>query len=128
MKKNTLLFLLMILTPIIAIGQVSFTTQSISVSGTDLAAVDMNGDNLDDLVGVTSSTITIYYQQPDGTFNSSSYSIDGDYSPSWSLAAGDYNADGFNDLIWGDSSGAQVFRYDPSATGAGRAWAARRAS
>ena len=119
MKKNTLFLILIILTPIIAIGQVSFTTQSVSVSGTDLATVDMNGDNLDDLVGVTTSTITIYYQQPDGTFNVSSYSIDADYPPSWSLAAGDYNADGFNDLVWGSSTGAQVLRYDPSATGTG---------
>lgn len=119
MKKNTLFLLLMMAMPIIVIGQVSFTTQSISVAGTDLATVDMNGDNLDDLVGVTSSTITIHYQQPDGTFSVSSYSIDADYSPSWSLAAGDYNADGFNDLVWGSSTGAQVLRYDPSATGTG---------
>ena len=84
MKKNTLLLLLMMVMPIMAIAQISFTTQSISVAGTDLATVDMNGDNLDDLVGVTTSTVTIFYQQPDGTFSESNFSIDADYSPSWS--------------------------------------------
>ncbi len=118
MKNTTLLFKIMCLLPVFAMAQVTFVEDDVSVSGTDLALVDMNGDGLDDLVGVTSSLIQIHYQQSDGSYVVVNHDVDnGTYSPSWSLAVGDYNDDGFNDLVWGSSSGAHVVRYDPSATG-----------
>jgi hypothetical protein len=90
---------------------VSFTTANLSTDGTDRGAVDMNGDFLDDIVGVSQTDICINYQQPNGTFAKVSYSVDNSqYSAAWSLAAGDYNRDGYNDLVYGNSNGSQVVR------------------
>ncbi len=113
MKKITSLFALIIAFSF-SEAQVSFNTQSVSVSGTDLAVIDMNNDQRDDLVGVTTSQIQIHYQQANGSFSITNYPISATYGPSWSLAAGDYNADGFIDLVWGSTSGAHVYRANGS--------------
>jgi 3'-phosphoadenosine 5'-phosphosulfate sulfotransferase len=96
---------------------ISFTSTTISAPGSDRGAVDMNGDFLDDIVSVSTSLITINYQQPDGSFIKTSYPIAGTYSASWSMAAGDYDRNGYNDLVYGNSSGAHVVKADDTGTG-----------
>ena len=66
----------------------------------------MNGDFLDDIVGVSSTNINVLVQEENGTFTSKDYpTSDVQYLPGWSLAAGDFNADGYNDLLYGSSYG-----------------------
>lgn len=94
---------------ITSFAQVSFTASSalnpISGSSYEDCVVDMNGDYLDDVVRITSSsTMYIDFQQEDGTFTQTQYSIDVETLPSWSICAGDLNGDGLNDLLLGGGS------------------------
>ncbi|MFC4634926.1 FG-GAP-like repeat-containing protein [Dokdonia ponticola] len=87
-------------------GQLTFTAQGVSTSGSRLAVVDMNGDFLDDLVSVTATNININYQLEEGGFNTVDIATTpANYTPSWSLAAGDIDGNGFNDLLYGGGSG-----------------------
>lgn len=96
---------------------ISFTTASISAPGSDRGAVDMNGDFLDDIVSISTSTITINEQQSGGGFIQKSYASGGTYSASWSMAAGDFDRNGYNDLVYGNSSGAHVVKANSTGTG-----------
>lgn len=96
---------------------ISFTSASISAPGSDRGAVDMNGDFLDDVVSVSTTSITVNTQQPNGSFVNTSYSTNGTYSASWSMAAGDYDRNGYNDLVYGNSSGAHVVKANSNGTG-----------
>jgi ASPIC and UnbV/Secretion system C-terminal sorting domain/FG-GAP-like repeat len=96
---------------------ISFTTASISAPGSDRGAVDMNGDFLDDIVSISTSTITINEQQSGGGFVQKSYASGGTYSASWSMAAGDFDRNGYNDLVYGNSSGAHVVKANSTGTG-----------
>jgi len=96
---------------------VSFTSSSISAPGSDRGVVDMNGDFLDDVVSVLSSSVTVNAQQPDGSFVKTTYPTDGTYSASWSMAAGDFDRNGYNDLVYGNSSGAHVVKANSTGTG-----------
>lgn len=85
--------------------------QSLTLTGSyKICVVDMNGDFLDDLVGVHNNKIHVLYQNADGTFTSAMLTTPGNITnmPSWSMAAGDYNKDGFNDLLLGGGSGATL--------------------
>lgn len=113
MKKITFL---MLLVPLMSLGQVTFTSQSVSMTGKKWGYVDMNNDLLDDLIGVSSSKIEIHYQQTNGSYNAVDYSISGLYSPSWSMAIADYDANGYNDFVWGNSSGANILKANSSGT------------
>lgn len=80
--------------------------------------VDMNGDYLDDLLGVTGSAIRIHYQNTDGTFSYTDYPTETTANiPSWSIAAGDFNKDGFNDLMYGSSNGVTFAKSNSTDTG-----------
>ncbi len=85
----------------------SFTPVAITDGGSNLAIVDMNGDFLDDLVQVSSSTgLHITYQEEDGTLTPVAIpNTVSNYYPSWSLAAGDLDGNGYNDLMYGNGSG-----------------------
>jgi hypothetical protein len=92
-----------------ASAQVTFTTSndlnSISGSSYEDCVVDMNGDYLDDVVRITStSTMYIDYQQEGGGFVQTQFDIDVETLPSWSICAGDINGDGLNDLLLGGGS------------------------
>jgi len=86
-------------------SQVTFTNMSellqpVSGSYGNLAS-DMNGDNLDDIVRVTSEGIYIDYQQVDGTFLGAYFAMSIQNLPSWSICAADIDDNGYNDLCLG---------------------------
>nr|WP_294936635.1 FG-GAP-like repeat-containing protein [uncultured Flavobacterium sp.] len=89
---------------------ISFTPQSITLSGTyKNCVVDMNGDNLDDIVGVSPNDIQILYKNngtPGFAAPTTIPITNAPNMPSWSIAAGDYNKDGYNDLLLGGGNGA----------------------
>lgn len=79
------------------------------VAGYKMCVVDMNGDYLDDIVGVSGDKITIMYQLPEGGFNTVNIPVVSTaYMPSWSLAAGDWDGNGYNDLLYGGGSGVTL--------------------
>ncbi len=71
--------------------------------------VDMNGDYLDDIVVVQFNSMTIFYQQEDGSFSERVFNWNFNALPSWSITAGDINGDGFNDLVLGDGEKVGFF-------------------
>ena len=92
-------------------SRINFTQQPISVGGYDLAIVDMNGDFLDDIVGVSSTNINIQQQNPDGSFTNINVATpNADYLPTWSMAAADFDANGKTDLLYGAGSGVTFMK------------------
>ena len=85
------------------IPAIAFTPVQLSGWGTKLGVVDMNSDNLDDIVSVTSEKgLQITYQQPDGSLMMEEVpsEIPGVF-PTWSMVAGDITGNGYNDLVFG---------------------------
>jgi hypothetical protein len=101
-------------------SQRTFSSQSISTSGTRMGVADMNGDFLDDIITIPGSNgnynLNIYYQQANGTFVTGNYFPGANRSPTWSLAAGDFDGNGYNDIVFGDSSGCNVIRANANGT------------
>ncbi|MDI9256642.1 FG-GAP-like repeat-containing protein [Flavobacterium sedimenticola] len=101
--------------------RLSFTTQAVPgiTGGYNNCVVDMNGDFLDDIVSAISTTqLAISYQQPGGTFTTTTYTVaNTSVLPSWSIAAGDYDNNGFNDLIYGSGSGVVFLKANSTGTG-----------
>ncbi len=94
---------------------ITYTTQTISTinSNYNICVVDMNGDHLDDIVGVSQNNLRVHLQGAGGTFNVVDYPIaEGGNQPTWSMAAGDYNRDGHTDLVLGSGSGLSIWRSD----------------
>lgn len=109
--KKLLLILICLLTVGIAYPQLTFTTSVVPSSGNSMAVVDMNGDHLDDIVSVTSTTIQILQQLTTGGFMEINITTTpADYPASWSLAAADYDANGYTDLLYGAGSGVTFMR------------------
>ncbi len=100
-------------------GTVAFNTQGLpGISGSTYAAVDMNGDFLDDVVSVTSSNINIVQQLPGGGWEAHNYFTGVVQHPaSWSLAAGDIDGNGFNDLQYGQNGGVTFMLANEDGTG-----------
>lgn len=90
---------------IAANAQISFTYSSLATGSatSPMAAADMNGDHLDDVVGSDGAQITIAYQLPGGGFSLISFPNAQNPAPQ-SICAGDLDNNGFNDLCIGDSS------------------------
>lgn len=75
-------------------------------SNYNMCIVDMNGDHLDDIVGVSNNNMRVHFQNSGGGFTVTDFPIAGtSYMPGWSLCAGDLNKDGYNDLLLGSSNG-----------------------
>ena len=93
-------------------GAISFSNHSVSTSGTMRAAVDMNSDQLDDIVSVSSENVNINVQQADGSFEVLNLSTPyADHTPSWSLCAGDIDNNGYNDLLYAGGGGVTFMFY-----------------
>lgn len=98
---------------------ITFTASVIpGLGGTyGLATTDMNGDFLDDLVTVNSSSVQIGYQQAGGTFNVVTIPTSATtYQPSWSMAIGDIDKNGFNDMLYGSGSGVTFMKANATGT------------
>lgn len=101
-----------------AFGQISFTPEFIDTNRSDRAVVDMNGDFLDDIVSVATSSVQIFYQQADGSFiEEILFTSPADNLPSWSLAAADYDGNGYTDLLYGGGNGVTIMRANNSGDG-----------
>jgi hypothetical protein len=99
--------------------RISYTPQNISTinSSYNLCVVDMNGDRIDDIVGVSANNLKIHFQGTNGAFTNTNFPITGISSmPSWSLAAGDYNKDGYNDLILGGGNAVTFWKSNSTGT------------
>jgi len=99
-------------------AQVTFTTTSISTNGSTRGAADMNNDNLDDIISVSSSNVNINYQLPEGGFNVVNIpTTAANNQASWSMAAADFDSNGYTDLLYGGGSGVTFMRANDSGTG-----------
>ena len=112
-----LLFLLTLTAGFTVSAQVSFSTQSIGTNYTNRGIVDMNGDNLDDIISISTNKIQMFIQQTDGTFEEREVTTtNANNTPSWSLAAADYDRNGFTDLLYGGGSGVTFMRANTDGT------------
>lgn len=105
-----------------ATAQVNFTNMNSLLQGTvggsiRDCAVDMNGDNLDDVVRVTNGGIYVDYQQPDGSFNGIFYPMNIQNMPNWSICAADIDANGFTDLLFGNGTRVSFVMANDDGTG-----------
>lgn len=99
--------------------QVSFTPNSTILSGGSIedCAVDMNGDYLDDIVLINDGSLNISYQQADGSYTQSTYTVPMQNTPSWSVCAGDLDGNGYNDLLFGGGSRVSFLIANDNGTG-----------
>ncbi len=96
---------------------VTFTTQSISTTGTNRAVVDMNADFLDDIVSINATNINIQYQLIGGGFQEVNITTsEADFTPGWSLAAADFDGNGYTDLLYGSGSGVTFMKANSDGT------------
>lgn len=117
MKKG--LFAASLLCSSFAMAQISFSSgTNVSVGANYVrATVDMNGDYLDDIVGINSSSIVILYQQTNGTFTSTTINTSMvTNTPDWSMAVGDFDKNGFNDIIYGGGGGVSFMKANATGT------------
>lgn len=99
---------------------VTFSVSTVSITGSQRAAVDMNGDFLDDVVSIEDTNINIFYQQATGGLSTTPTNIAttrADFFPSWSLAAADYDKNGYTDLLYGGQNGVTFMKANATGTG-----------
>ena len=88
---------------------VDFTPHSITLNGSAFCVVDADGDNLDDVIGISSTNLNFHMQQQGGGFTVSNVTTpQADYAASWSMCAGDLDNNGFVDFLYGGGGGATV--------------------
>ncbi|MBL7940654.1 MAG: VCBS repeat-containing protein [Flavobacteriales bacterium] len=107
------------LAPVIpAEGQIHFTQTTVPGLTVGDCVVDMNGDDLDDVVSASTTSIRIQYQLPTGGFNPVNITTaPAVHSPSWSIVAGDIDGNGYNDLLYGGGQGASLMMANSTGTG-----------
>lgn len=104
MSRCSLLAVANALFVVSATAQIGFTSLPLVTGSVNspVAAVDMNGDHLDDVVGTDGAVITIAYQLQGGGFSLINFPNAQNPAPQ-SVCAGDLDNNGFNDLCIGDS-------------------------
>ena len=98
---------------------INYNLQTISTvnSTYNTCVVDMNGDNLDDIVGVSANNLKVHVQGTNGNFSVNNFPVTGaSRMPSWSITAGDFNKDGYNDLILGAGNGLTLWKSNNTGT------------
>jgi hypothetical protein len=96
---------------------VSFTPSPLPAVGQVMCVVDMNGDQLDDAVRVSSTVVHVYQQLPQGGFQHVQMPTpQAAHTPSWSIAAGDLDGNGRNDLFYGGGSGTAFMLQNAAGT------------
>lgn len=97
---------------------IGYTAQTIAMTGTK-CIVDMNGDFLDDIAGVTTNAVNMAYQAPNGTgFTMATIPTPAAaYMPGWSMAAGDIDNNGLNDLLYASGSGVTFMKQNDDMLG-----------
>ena len=98
----------------------TFTISTVAVTGSQRAAVDMNGDFLDDVVSIDNTNVNIFYQQAGNGLSATPTNItttNADNNPSWSLAAADFDRNGFTDLLYGGGNGVTFMKANATGTG-----------
>lgn len=98
---------------------ITFTANTFpAISGNyGLAVTDMNGDHLDDIVTVSTSSVQILYQQISGAFVTANITTSATmFQPSWSMAIGDIDKNGFNDMLYGSGSGVTFMKANATGT------------
>ncbi len=103
-------------------AQVSFTNMNTMlqpISGNSIrdCAVDMNGDNLDDIVRVTNGGIYVDYQLAEGGFNGIFYPMNIQNMPNWSICAADIDGNGYTDLLFGNGTRVSFVMANEDGTG-----------
>jgi hypothetical protein len=95
-----------------------FNAQNIALAGKKWCIADMNGDYLDDIVGVENGSVYIQYQNSNGQgFTPATLTAPTSFNMAdWSVAAGDYDKNGYNDLLYGGSGGATLFLANSTGT------------
>lgn len=94
-------------------GTITFTNVALPTvnSQYNIAVVDMNGDYLDDILGVSSTNIKVHAQTSTGGFDVLNFpTTSAENLPSWSMAVADFNKDGHNDLMYGGGSGVTFMK------------------
>ena len=100
-------FLVLMFSSVVLLAQVDFNKRAFTTENFPVfqdCVVDMNGDHLDDIVGLSRNILVIGYQELDGSFSFRYNHQNFETTPDWSICAGDIDANGFNDLIIGGSS------------------------
>lgn len=96
----------------------SFTTFPIPVTGSAMAVVDMDNDDRDDVVGVSSSNVSIAHQQANGGFEIVNIpTTTAQFPATWSMCVGDLDGNGRNDLLYGNGQGVSFMISNAEGTG-----------
>ena len=105
--KNTLTLLLLLIQLFPLSAQISFSNQTFLLSdpfgrsGAPMAICDMNGDGLDDIIRLKSTTQLQILYQPTAGIVFSSLEVGTFPSAQWSICIADVDRNGFNDIFSG---------------------------
>ena len=99
------------------VTQISFSSVTITTSGSTYGAADMTGDYLDDVISVSATNVNINRQTGTGFTVQNIVTPQADFPASWSMAVGDIDNNGWNDLQYGAGSGVTYMLRTDDGTG-----------